>query len=105
MSFAKCKWVKRRESVLQLLVADPDCFGLGRAVGRSHVATDELLFCGALARAGWHCAGPGAAWGSPVGVNEGHGLEETFWASEADIPRGSMFWLHIMWLQRHKESS
>lgn len=96
MPLAKCKWVKRRKSVLQLLVANPGWFGLGRAAGQCHVAADGLLFSGALARAGWRWAGPGAAQDNPIGINEGHGLEETFWASEADIPRGIMVWLHVM---------
>lgn len=36
-----------------------------------------------------------------MGVNECHGLEETFGASEVDILSGSIAWLRIMWLQRH----
>lgn len=52
MPLAKCKWVKRRKSVLWLLVADPGCFRLGRAAGQSHMTTGWLLFSGALAGAG-----------------------------------------------------
>lgn len=68
--------------------------GLSGAAGQSYVASGGLLFSSALARAGQCLAGPRAPWGSPVGVNEGHGLEETFW--------GSIVWLYVMWLQRHK---
>lgn len=75
-------------------MADPQAvtgsFGLGRAPGWSNVAADGLLFSGVLVGAGQRWAGLGPARDNPVGDNEGHGLEKTFWASEADIPRGSV---------------